>query len=423
MLPKKILLISYGILPLKAGSSFIVEKLAQNFSRDEMVVLGEKAGKPINRDANMPEFFYCHTSISLKGRAKRLFIYIRWLLFPLLLYRMHRIVVKERCKVVLAVFPDELYLFAAWLIAKRKNLAFYPYFHNTYIDNRVGIWKRFAKWLEPRVFSLAKEVFVMSEGMRNYYNKLYKGIIFTPLVHTFNKYLSQYDQQDIEPWKSPLLQTSNFKTKPTQNEKIPTSNIKHLPAKGLRQAGQTSNIKKLVLVGTFNQSNIDATARLLDAMYGNQRYQINIYTAVPKFILNMKGINAKKYVYQGFIDDENLLAELQKYDIMVLTHGFKGTHNAVEYQTIFPTRTIPFLISGKPIFALSLKGSFLNRFLIKYDCAEIVDQPDEEVIVETLDRLADNPQRCRQLVKNAFKAADQFYGPNVAKKLKNIIMG
>ncbi|MBW8049761.1 MAG: glycosyltransferase family 4 protein [Cytophagales bacterium] len=382
---QKILLVSWGILPYKGGSSFIIEKLAKQFSPDEMVVLGEKESKPIIRDSGLPEFYYCPTSISLKGRGKRFFVLIRWLLFPILLFRMYKIVKKESCRVILAVFPDEYYLFAAYLVAKQKKIDLYTYFHNTYLENRNGfISTKFAKWLQPRVFSLSKVVFVISQGMKNYYENKYKRIRFEPLLHTFDKYLS-------DKYKEPFIETSK------------------------------KNIK-LVLVGNFNQSNVEATTRLLKAIEKNNSYKVSIYTAVPKWLLNIRGVKSKNLIYKGFIDDDKLLSELQYYDIMLLTHGFSGLYGDVEYQTIFPTRTIPFLISGKPIFAHSPKESFLNQFLRKYDCAEIVDQPDEEVIVETLDRLVDSPQRCRQLVKNAFKAADQFYGPNVAKKLKSIIL-
>ena len=40
----KILMVSWSILPRAGGSSVIVESLAQNFKRDELIVLG---GSPV----------------------------------------------------------------------------------------------------------------------------------------------------------------------------------------------------------------------------------------------------------------------------------------------------------------------------------------------------------------------------------------
>ena len=57
-----------------------------------------------------------------------------------------------------------------------------------------------------------------------------------------------------------------------------------------------------------------------------------------------------------------LLRRLSEADILFLLHGFTGSFSPEEYQTIFPTKTIEYLISGRPILAHTSPGCFLTRF-------------------------------------------------------------
>ena len=56
------------------------------------------------------------------------------------------------------------------------------------------------------------------------------------------------------------------------------------------------------------------------------------------------------------------VAELRQYDVVVLTHGFNGAYGDVEYRTIFPTRAIPMLLSGRPMLVHSPPGAYLTEF-------------------------------------------------------------
>lgn len=377
----KILFVSVGIFPNRGAVSFVTESLAKNFTPEEMAVAGEHMifYKRIKRTGNIPRFYYSRTNVTWKGRGKRFTLPLRWLIFPLLLLKLQYVVWKERCTYVLATFPDNYYLYGAYLIAKWNKLGFSSYFHNTYLENRTsGVYRRFAEWLQPKVFERSDYIFVMSEGMQHYYEKLYPGNNkFCPLIHTFEDYPPE-KKLDLRP----------------------------------------KDRYDLILIGNFNPSNIEATGRLVEALKNHPRFNIKMFTHVPKAFLRMRGIDADAIDYRGFVKQEDFYKELQDNDICVLTHGFTGGYTQAEYETIFPTRTINFLVSGLPIFAHSPANSFLNFFLRKWDCAQIVDEPSAEKIVEAMEYLADHPERRQQLVENARRAAEPFYGPNVARFLK-----
>ena len=62
------------------------------------------------------------------------------------------------------------------------------------------------------------------------------------------------------------------------------------------------------------------------------------------------------------ISRDEVLARLGQADVLFLPHGLTGSWAAEEYRTIFPTKTIEYLISGRPILAHTPPDRFLTRF-------------------------------------------------------------
>lgn len=383
----KILLVSWSILPQSGGTSVIVENLAKNFSKDEMIVLGAKTmfqKNDVQRNAQQSQFRYFFSEMYLFGRGYRYFIWFRKWRFQPLVRHIKKLIVEEGIDHVIGVYPNPFYCLAACQAAKALNIPFSSYFHNTYTEN-VAITDPKATEIQAEIFDYSSNIFVMSKGMQRYYEKKYRLDKFIPLVHTFATY----------PDKNKLTG-------------IPKTGKKHY---------------KLVAIGNFNESNLDATKRLLNAIKDNPKYSLSVYTHVPKMLLQQRGLDTSLFEHKGSVAPEEIQAALQDYDICVLTHGFTGGYGEVEYQTIFPTRTIPFLLSGKPIFAHSPQGSFLNDFIEENKCAALVEEANEETIVKALDNLCANTDLQQSLVDAAQKTSNQFYGVNVADFLKEKLAG
>lgn len=383
----KILFASCAIYPSRGAVAQITEPLASNFTKAEMCVVGEQIlgfGR-IQHAAEGPDFYYLRTNLTLKGKGKRFLVNLRWIfLFPYLLWSLNRIFKKEQCTYIIGTFPDNFYLFGAYLVAKWNKVGFSSYFHNTYLENRPGgVMRWWAKIVQPRIFRYSDNIFVMSEGMKAYYDKIHPDVKdkVVPLPHTFAKY-PDYPPRD---WAQPKERYD------------------------------------LVLIGNFTDSNLEATRRLIQALKGLPEYRIKMFTHVPKAFLRLRGIEVDAIDYRGYIKQEDFYKELMDNDICLLTHGFTGGYSREEYETIFPTRTIQFLISGIPIFAHSPDFSFLNHFLKKYDCAEVVEAADEQLIRDRMAALIKDPARKAQLVHNAQEVARHYYAPNVATFLKNRI--
>lgn len=378
-----LLIVSWPVYPARGGSVQIVEKILDGFTDDEVTVVGELSftGSPPLRPPGSPRVEYFRSGFSLFGRGARFFSWLRWMLFPLLVRKIVRVARRDHSDCILAIFPDDYYSSAGLAAAERLGLRFFTYFHNTYMDNE-AVDQRRARDLQPRLFSASEQIFVMSEGMRQHFADKYALKNVVPILHTFSDY--------------PDVDTSGS----TCNQLIDQRPI------------------RLVLFGNFNQSNVEATVRLIDAVKTDDRFSISIYTGVPVALLKMRGIDTAAVEHKGYVDDSELIEELQQYDIVVLTHGFTGAYGAVEYRTIFPTRTIPMLLSGKPILVHSPPASFLSSFVTEFDVGVLVDEPTHEAVQQGLECLISDVESTQRRIQNAHRSAHMFHRPVVLNVLR-----
>jgi len=336
----------------------------------------------IERPTHQPEFRYFKSEMYLFGRGYRYFTWFRKLRYQPLVNHIKKVIQTEQITHVVGVYPNPFYCLAACQAAKQLGVPFSSYFHNTYTEN-VAITDPRAPAIQQEIFDYSTNIFVMSKGMQRFYEQKYKLNKFIPLVHTFDAF-------------------------PDENQ--------------LTGIPKTKKQKyKLVAIGNFNESNLDASRRFLAAIKDHPQYELDVYTHVPKLLLQQRGLDTNLFNHKGSVKPEEIHDILQQYDICVLTHGFEGGYGKVEYETIFPTRTIPFLLSGKPIFAHSPKGSFLNDFINENQCAQLVDEASKEAIVKGLNQLTENESMQAQLVAAAKVTSQQFYGKTVAKQFSDIL--
>lgn len=377
LLQKKMMMISWGLPPALNGSSNIVANLARQFSPDELVVAGEQWPGPKSSEwdednGSKPEMIFVHRQ--WPWRFKRV---VRLLLFPVIFTRLAIAYRRRRCRQIMAIFPDEFYLFAGYLLSLITGDPFYSYFHNTYAENRSGLRRQFARWLQPRVFRRSKIVFVMSDGMKEHWERLHPGVRFESLVHTFNETISDRSER-----------------------------------------GSVPEAFQMAFMGNANKSNFDALSRLPAMLAAFPNCRITTYSGAGDAVFARLGLQSDR-VRHTRVGYDQVVDELSKFDLLFLAHGFVGELSEVEYATIFPTRTIPYLLSGTPIVAHTPPNAFLTRWLRAHDCAEIVDQPAADHLIEAVRRLLEQPHRRSQIVSNALHAARQFQAATVADRLRD----
>jgi glycosyltransferase involved in cell wall biosynthesis len=297
-----------------------------------------------------------------------------------MLFRCLYLAWKYQCGSVLVVYPNEEFLLVGYLIAKLTKARLYPYFHNTFVEQCTPgpLRQRAARWLQSRVFEAAAHIFVMSEGMVELYREQYPQLRCSALVHSFN-------------------------------EDIPDCSPPPVPATPVR----------FVMSGNINASCAEAAGRVCAAITRIDS-RLTILSGTPKQYLESLGILREGVQYET-VSRDLVLSRLSEADIVILAHGFTGGLSKVEYRTIFPTKTIEYLICGRPILAHTPPDCYLTRFLRRHECALIVDTPDTEAILAAVRHLREDAYLRTSLVRNALRTARQFHAPVVASGLRTIL--
>lgn len=376
----KLLIVSWTLHPWPTGSSVIVNNIASQFSQDELVLYGEKYPNLDNRewDSNYPNIIYADPRFTVNDKGYR---YLKWLSTFRLIRELKKIVKSEGVSKILCIYPNEHYMYVCYKVSKALGIPMYSWFHNTYLDNVTGLFRKLATVLQPKFFSHCQVNFVMSDGMRNYYKEAYPNITFRTLVHGF-----------------PLPANTGI------------SEVEHLDEK-----------RTFLFVGSLNESCRDATIRLIGTILKNPNYVVHAYTSAGPEEFSKYGVKGTNFEVRGFVPLQELYKIQRGYDVMLLPHGFDGDRTEVEYNTIFPTRTIPMLVSGRPILCHSPKGAFLTSFIGQNKCGIIVDEKSEEKINHAILELIEDSNKVDRIVANAWKSSEIFRLQRVVTNLKSLI--
>ena len=385
----KTLVVSSSVYPKRSGSAIVMEKLIDAFSRDEMAAVGELSPfqKPIERSDNKPQFYYFRSRLSFFGRGARFFAKVRWRFHQRLIRKLCKVIEAEGCQQVLGVYPDDFYCYAACKAAEKKGLPFYSYFHNTFVEN-TAITRSHSEPIQKEIFSGSSRIGVMSDGMKEYYISQYTDFPsekFQAIPHTI-------EVQPV-PEKEPFRIESNPKI-------------------------------RIVMFGNFNESNLDATIRFCKSALSDRRFSLTIYSDVPQMMLKNRGIPMHEMEYGGTLSDlgyQELINKLREYDVIALPHGFDGAYGNVEYQTIFPTRTLPMLVSNRPVFVHAPSHSFLAKFFLDRNAGEVCTQATNEEVLRQLIGLVESTDRIRQVTESAINASKMFARDTVVKELCKIL--
>jgi len=360
-----ILVVSWSALPYtKTASAFLAEDLKKVLSNHNVFLIGE--GPDNTNDNNN---FYVNTQIKYDGKGKRFLRPLRLLKIRKVKKLINRIICEQNIDSIIGIYPDEIFQMAGYLASKEHKIKFIPYFHNTYLENVFGLNVIPAKRIHSKIFE-SPEILVISDGLKNFYEKKYSNK-FTCLRHY------------------------------SFEEKLHHETLK-------RDSNSDINF---FFVGTINDSNLDATRFFCEQIKGS-KIKLNISSSISKEQLLRNGIINENVNYLGFVQD--LSEEYGKNDFMLLTHGFKGEFSDAEYQTIFPTKTVEMLRSGRPIVCFSPENSFLTEFIRERNCAKIYTT--KAPFVEDIYKLLNNENNLTQFVNNAQDTYDLF-SPNSAKKV------
>jgi glycosyltransferase involved in cell wall biosynthesis len=362
----------------KSGSGVVAKNFMDFFSKNEMIFLCEKNNQI---KENHSQVHYINPYPIEISRGKRFIRWQRWFLLKSLINKINLLVSEEKCQSIICFYPDEFYLIASSIVAKKNSIPIYPYFHNLYYENKNGFSAIIAKIVQKKLFNQAPWVYLISEGLLSEISHKYPNINFRVLLHT-----------------------AEIKDKLLENKII------------------KKDITQISFLGNINNSNKDALSFFINSVNAIEGIRVNLITSQPKHILKKEKLLNQNVIVKANLSDEEVINELDSSDLLVLPHGYSGPLSNSEYRSAFPTKTINYLQSGTPILALIPENSYLHDFLSKNQCAFCITNKNKQAIFSAIKDIKTNKKKVARIRKNAIKTVLTFSKNKILLELKRQIL-
>jgi len=285
-------------------------------------------------------------------------------------------------KIVLGVFPQDECLVAAFLAARQLQLPFYVYMQDLWLENESpgSARRQFAEKWEPVVFKEATRVICMTEAAQRHYERKYQ----------IKTYLLPHSIPESEFARAPRDLTPPDMPNPTA-----------------------------VFMGALGQKfNVDALRVLTRASESlPEKYQLLFSTPVKMEILKKLGIWSSR-LQVTYIPRHHVKKFLSESHVLIAPISHKNC-TLEEVYTIFSTKLLDYMLSGRPIIVFAPKGSYIAEYAIDKGWAYVVTEDSPHALSEAIVKVIEDKDLARKLVKAALVEArargsstfaDQLFG-------------
>jgi len=369
----KVLIISYSFPPCSYGASTIMYNLCKYLPKESFHVITASSELATVQGDYDPEYTLMCPTIRLPVRkysAKSGLVFVL-----LAVLRGVTLFIRKEFKCILAVYPSEYDLYAAYMLRKITRKPLIIYMHDLFSEVKQSAkLYRILRFVERKIFSSASAILVTNEKFKQHYLK--KGILNVIVLHSCVD-LNRDERRMI------------------------TSNVPP------RRPGKL----RIVFTGGIYAANEDAILCFLKAVEKLKDVEVVFATTCQKEYL--KNVNI------GFVP-KKVCYELQKSaDILLLPLAFKSPYPE-EIRCAFPTKALEYLAANKPILAIVPKGTFCQEFIEKNQIGIVVTEPSEQKIAEAIEKLR-NSTKLMTFHQNSMKKALLYNARRQAEKLYKII--
>jgi glycosyltransferase involved in cell wall biosynthesis len=305
--------------------------------------------------------------------------------FRLLKGAMHRALTALGTDLVLAAFPREDFLVATFLAARRLRLPFYVHMHDLWRDNLSAdtAAARFAGVWEPFILRQATRVLCMTEAMQKHYEKQY-DLQTEILPHSI-------PEQDYQ--RAPRAMLPPRLPKPTA-----------------------------LFVGAVNPAmNLDALKVLAAASeLLPKEYELLYCTPTDLPTLHRLGIQSSRlqvrYVSRAEVQHLQSAAHVL---IAPLSHKNCAME---EVRTVFSTKLLEYLISGRPIVVFAPEDSYHATSARKHGWGYVVTEDSPAALAAAIVHVTTDENLAAALVHRALHEAYSRNARHHAERLREWVL-
>jgi glycosyltransferase involved in cell wall biosynthesis len=363
--------------PQGGGTSVIIKNLISGLPSTEISGIVVQSyentqSDDINKDVIILELFKLQRLFKHRG-----LYFVRKLFFRRELSKVRKMIRETGTTHVVGVYPDFEFLQLAYLAAIKESCEFVPYLHDTLVEGLKHT--RYAKEsvaLQSKIFKESRLILVMSEGMQQLYQEKYNLKTY-PLKHSY----------------------------PEKNNNLVIRELKD----SIFWGGQVYSINK------------SSVARV-DKARSKIGVKFTIASGDSLEKLHELGISSTG-LEKVFYGRKDYLKALNVHQVLILALDWpeESSVHEDELATIFPTKTIEYLNSGRPILVHCPEKYFLARFFRDFKCGIVVSERNTERLSSHLHELMINQDLTNTLVANAKVAAKQFDLDNVVNEFHKIL--
>jgi hypothetical protein len=299
---------------------------------------------------------------------------------PLIVFRMSNKIKQKNVKVIMGVYPDRTMLLVAQLVAKRAKIPLIGYFHDTLLECcRKGLEYARTKQLQEAIFREASALLVVSDGMADFYREKY-GLPCVVLRHIYKESIPQ---------------------------ELPFSE---------------SVARQAFWGGAVYAINDVALARVSHALSEER---------VPLFITSKKTVQyyecmglKKEGMTVTYISGRNdYLKAIVSQGVLILALNWPNESTVAEEElsTIFPTKAVEYLASGRPILVHCPSHYYLAKFFEAHKCGIVVAERDQQALQLAVRFLLADSQEVTAMRRNALAAAGYFDATTITNTLRAVV--
>jgi glycosyltransferase involved in cell wall biosynthesis len=374
-------IVSGSFPPRVSGSAILLANLLSNYTDKVSAIVG------YNQYAGYDPAFLppCPTqSLVLPRLLPRVYDHLATQ-FPAMLCRSIQSPIRKKLttlgtRVALAPFPREDFLVATFLATRRLHLPFYAHMHDLWMENIPPdtALARFAATWEPLILKNSRRILCMTEAMQRHYEKKY-GIQTDLLPHTI-------PEQDL--LRAPLEMRPARMAKPT-----------------------------VLFVGTVSPvMNLDALKVLTSASELLPReYELLLCSSADFATLNCLGINSSRLQarYVSRAEVQRLQSEAH---VLIAPLSHKNC-SLDEVRTVFSTKLLEYLVSGRPIVVFAPEGSYHAESASKNGWGYVVTEDSATALAAAILEVVTDEHLAAELVRGALQEAQSRNAKHHAERL------
>jgi glycosyltransferase involved in cell wall biosynthesis len=374
----RFLYISESFPPKAGGSSVINQNLTNLFDEKDYFIVTSRI-RPFQKGLQKTIKNVHYIGFDFDFLPRRLSLFGFYLSRLLSLVELYLYIKRVNPTFIIAAYPELTLLDVSEFIARKLNIPFYPYLHDTISEALQGTnFEKVGNRVQRNIFQSSSHIFVMSEGMRTLYKRKY-NLNTTPILHI---YPESVNKKSLGPIK----------------------------------------FGSVFWGGAIYRINHIALCRLL-SLLDKLGYKSNIASNISFKFLELNNYPISSLELRFYENRHAYLKAIALNDFLILSLNWpdETSVHQDEIGTIFPTKTPEYLNSGIPIIVHCPSDYFLAEFFTKNECGIVIDTRDNEEMGIKLERYMTDIKYLEKLVENAYKVAEMFKSEVNKNRLINII--